>query len=599
MAEPEKQKGFFMDCNDIFKIFTAKLISAEEGWKLETQTESPEPGIGLIKVRLTAEQAQTPPKTEIAWSVPQQDIQIRWTPVSGFQKSVPPDWGSGIAANLAESAPVVTFLNLNGQNRMTVAVEEAMRPVILSAGYSEEENTVVVKVTLFSQPESPFAEYETVIRLDLRACFYAKSIGDASAWFAAMEKYQPAVVPETAFDAIYSTWYSYHQNLFDHELEAECVLAAQAGLNGVIVDDGWQTDDNNRGYAFCGDWEVTQKRFPDMKAHVAKIHALGMKYMLWYSVPFMGYESKNYSRFAGKFLFNIDGLKTSVLDPRFPEVREFLINTYETAIKEWDLDGFKLDFIDSFRFRGADPAIAENYEGRDILSLPLAVDRLLSDVMARLRKLKPEILIEFRQSYIGPAIRKYGNMFRAGDCPADILLNRVRTLDLRLLSGNTAVHSDMLEWNMSTPVESAALQILNILFSVPQISIRFADLPDDHRKMVRFWLDFARDNKDILLKGDLIPLHPELNYPIVYARNGEKQVAAVYGAGQIVRINPEQKTCFVINASGEAGLILDLAETPAACSMFETTGEKVASPALQKGLNRVDIPASGLLEIHF
>ena len=588
-----------MDCNDIFKIFTAKLISAEEGWKLETQTESPEPGTGLIKIRLTAEQAQTPPKTEIAWSVPQQDIQVRWTPVSGFQKSVPPDWGSGVSANLAESAPVVTFLNLNGQNRMTVAVEEAMRPVILSAGYSEEENTVVVKVTLFSQPESPLAEYETVIRLDLRSCFYAKSIGDVSDWFAAMEKYQPAAVPETAFDAIYSTWYSYHQNLFDHELEAECALAAQAGLNGVIVDDGWQTDDNNRGYAFCGDWEVTQKRFPDMKAHVAKIHALGMKYMLWYSVPFMGYESKNYSRFAGKFLFNIDGLKTSVLDPRFPEVREFLINTYETAIKEWDLDGFKLDFIDSFRFHGADPAIAENYEGRDILSLPLAVDRLLSDVMARLRKLKPEILIEFRQSYIGPAIRKYGNMFRAADCPADILLNRVRTLDLRLLSGNTAVHSDMLEWNMSTPVESAALQILNILFSVPQISIRFADLPDDHRKMVRFWLDFARDNKDVLLKGDLIPLHPELNYPLVYARNGEKQVAAVYGAGQVVRINPEQKTCFVINASGEAGLILDLTETPAACSMFETTGGKVASPALQKGLNRVDIPASGLLEIRF
>ena len=184
-----------------------------------------------------------------------------------------------------------------------------------------------------------------------------------------------------------------------------------------------------------------------------------------------------------------------------------------------------------FRFRGADPAIAENYAGRDILSLPLAVDTLLSDVMARLRKLKPEILIEFRQSYIGPAIRKYGNMFRAADCPADVLSNRVRTLDLRLLSGNTAVHSDMLEWNMSTPVESAALQILNILFSVPQISIRFADLPEDHRKMVRFWLDFARDNKDVLLKGELFPYHPELNYPLVIAKNDAKQVAAVYGAG--------------------------------------------------------------------
>ena len=87
--------------------------------------------------------------------------------------------------------------------------------------------------------------------------------------------------------------------------------------------------------------------------------------------------------------------------------------------------------------------------GRDIKSLPLAVNRLLSDVMERLKAIKPEILIEFRQSYIGPAIRKYGNIFRAADCPADILTNRVRTVDLRLFSGNTAVHSDMLEWNMN------------------------------------------------------------------------------------------------------------------------------------------------------
>ena len=54
-------------------------------------------------------------------------------------------------------------------------------------------------------------------------------------------------------------------------------------------------------------------------------------------------------------------------------------------------------------------------------------------------------MIEFRQSYIGPAIRKYGNIFRAGDCPADILSNRIHTIDLRLTSGSTAVHSDMLD----------------------------------------------------------------------------------------------------------------------------------------------------------
>ena len=59
-------------------------------------------------------------------------------------------------------------------------------------------------------------------------------------------------------------------------------------MKGVIIDDGWQTDDNRRGYAFCGDWEISERRFPDMRAHVERVHRLGMKYLVWFSVPFMG-----------------------------------------------------------------------------------------------------------------------------------------------------------------------------------------------------------------------------------------------------------------------------------------------------------------------
>ena len=44
-------------------------------------------------------------------------------------------------------------------------------------------------------------------------------------------------------------------------------------------------------------------------------------------------------------------------------------------------------------------------------------------------------------AYIGPAMRKYGNIFRAHDCPNDAQSNLTRTIDLRLLSGNTAVRA--------------------------------------------------------------------------------------------------------------------------------------------------------------
>ena len=575
------------------------LFDESSNWKLNTVTEKTASGVELLHIILHTETPAIPPKIEIKWEIPNLDIQTRWSPVITFNKFIPADWSSPLTSNLASSAPVMSFLNIHGENRMTFAVSEAMRPVQFAGGVNEEQNLISCKVILFSQPESPLTEYKTTIRIDRRNIYFADSIRDVSDWFAGFKEYTPAEVPAQALEPIYSTWYSYHQNLFEKELEAECALASEAGLSGIIVDDGWQTDDNNRGYAFCGDWKIAKRRFPDMKTHVRKIHDLGMKYLMWYSVPFMGYKSENYGRFKGKYLFNIDRMQASVLDPRFPEVREYLINIYETAIKEWDLDGFKLDFIDSFRFDGADPAVAEDYAGRDIKSLPLAVNRLLSDVMKQLKAIKPEILIEFRQSYIGPAIRKYGNIFRAADCPADILTNRVRTIDLRLFSGNTAVHSDMLEWNMNETAETAALQILNVIFSVPQISIRFAELPDDHKKMLRFWLDFTRKHKEVLLKGKFMPYHPEANYPVVSAENQQEKVIAVYQSGIAVKAAADSGNLFIINAGNDSEMILDFEKAPSAVMIYNTFGELVNSPALPAGLNKVTVHCSGLVQIKF
>ena len=219
--------------------------------------------------------------------------------------------------------------------------------------------------------------------------------------------------------------------------------------------------------------------------------------------------------------------------------------------------------------------------------------------MKQLKAIKPEILIEFRQSYIGPAIRKYGNIFRAADCPADILTNRVRTIDLRLFSGNTAVHSDMLEWNMNETAETAALQILNVIFSVPQISIRFAELPDDHKKMLRFWLDFTRKHKEVLLKGKFMPYHPEANYPVVSAENQQEKVIAVYQSGIAVKAAADSGNLFIINAGNDSEMILDFAKAPSEVMIYNTFGELVNSPVLPAGLNKVEVPCSGLVQIKF
>ena len=390
-----------------------RIAGELRNWNLACTKESPEPGVELVHFAFRAPELSDPPNVRLEWRVPQLDMQFRWHTDATFQRNIPPDWGAPLESSLAYQVPAVQLGALDGENRLTFALSEALRTVKIKAGVCEEANEIACSIELFSVPEAPLSSYETVLRLDTRHLFYAEVLRQTFRWYETFPECTPAVVPAAAFDPVYSSWYSFHQNLFDRELEAECRLAAACGMKGIIVDDGWQTDDCNRGYAYCGDWEISKNRFPDMRAHVAKVHELGMKYLVWYSVPFIGVESENYARFKDMLLDASGDRHTYfALDPRYKEVRDFLTETYVNAVRNWDLDGLKLDFIDAFTLGGKS---LEDDAGRDFVSLEEAIDALMSGITEKLTAVKPDIMIEFRQSYIGPAIRKYGNMMRVGD----------------------------------------------------------------------------------------------------------------------------------------------------------------------------------------
>ena len=117
-----------------------------------------------------------------------------------------------------------------------------------------------------------------------------------------------------------------------------------------------------------------------MRAFVDAVHELGVEVLLWYSLPLVGESSATYPRFEGKYLRYWDGQGASVLDPRYPDVREHIIDTYRRAITDWGVDGFKLDFLgflvanDSTELTLAD--------GRDFASVNEATDRLMTDICA-------------------------------------------------------------------------------------------------------------------------------------------------------------------------------------------------------------------------
>ncbi len=568
-----------------------------EGWRFELGQQAAD-GLSVVSIDMTADRPLPPPAFRVRFRIPLGEADYLWNARDDGRCQLRPDWLGQYESSIASGIPLYTLLNDNNGNCLTVAVAEPFRRVVADIGIVEKGAYVGAEFSFFTHPEAPMENYHTEILFDDRRTFYAAAIADATQWIVGRCGIKPAPVPDAAFDPLYSSWYNFHQSINSEDIGAESRIAAGLGMKNLILDDGWQTSDTNGGYYYCGDWEVSPDKFPDMAAHVAKVQAEGLKYMLWYSVPFVGPGSKNHDRFRHMYL--TDRNDRNVLDPRFPEVREFLCSTYENALKKWNLDGFKLDFIDQFVLGDHDPAAADCYAGRDIKSLSEAVDTLMKEIRRRLQAVRPEILIEFRQNYIGPAIRQYGNMLRANDCPGDAPGNRRRIASLRLTSGNTAVHSDMLEWNVDDTAEEAARHVLSALFGVVQYSMRLKELPPDHLRMMKHWIDFSRIHRNTLLRSDFRPYYPQEGYPLIEAESDDEMIIATYSGGNIVTVKDIDKPVYILNVTGAESIPLELSRTPVRATVVDTFGNAREAEILpSEGMNRVNVPCCGYLLLEF
>jgi len=569
-----------------------------KGFALELRGREIEKGLEILTLALKSGQPAPPPRFTLRWAVPSHDVIGQWTTSRHLNKTIRPDWaGSRLQASMfAREAPLSCLFGGDDRNVLSFAVSDALNTVLTAAGVREEDGFIYNEAVFFSERHEDLAEYTVELRVDRRRIPYHRVLRDVAEWWAKQPGYAPAPVPEPARLPVYSTWYNYHQSVDADVLLKELAVAKELGFDSIIVDDGWQTLDTGRGYAFTGDWEP--ERIPDMKGFVDAAHRLGVKVVLWYAVPFVGKNAKVAAPFQSKSLRFDERLGAYVLDPRFPEVRAYLTEIYRKAIREWGIDGFKLDFID--RFVADADTVLEARGGRDFASVNAATDRMMTDILAELTKIRPDVMIEFRQPYIGPLIRKYGNMFRASDCPNSYVANRVKTTDLRLLSGTTAVHADMIMWHPSEPVETAALQLLNILFSVPQVSVRLRESPKEHLEMLKFYTAYWNANRAILLDAPIEAFHPAANYPMLAAAGAEKRIVGLYD-DVAVRWDGGASRLDVINGKSSSDVIVAVGQDRGRyrATVRDCRGRVVRSETLRldKRLHAFGVPASGLLAL--
>ena len=573
-----------------------EIIGQTDAFAVDFQCISRDEDSEIWTLSLQADQPSVPPTLCIRWRVPNIGIKGEWNPNALYEKRLKADWElPSVQSRISVGAPVICLFGYDDENVLSFAVSDVINSVEMEAPVQEEDNHIYCLVRLFSEPMPATTQYQTQLRIDRSHRHFSAALRDVSDWWAGFDHLEPLPVPDASTLPVYSTWYAFHQNFTTEELLAEARQAYPLGYRAMIVDDGWQTTDGGRGYYFTGDWRPD--RIPDSKAFAEQLRAAGLLCLYWYSVPFCGTKSEAYQQFSGKFLTEKHPW-APVFDPRYPDVREHLIGRYVEAIEQWGLDGLKLDFIDDFKtYPETDLTLAN---GRDYASVDAAVYRLLDDVRTRLLAVRPDVLIEFRQKYIGPAMRRFGNLFRAFDCPSDSVGNRMRTTDVRLLAGNSRTHSDMLTWHSDEPVEVAAMQMTSILFSVPQLSVRLSEQSEAHLAMIQFYTNYYTEYKAVLLDGRFTPHAPLANYPLLVAETNQTAIFGVYD-DRLVPVADSYNELHFINGKMSEQIVFELEDDAGdfAVHIFDCTGETDYEDQhhFETGIHALEVPAGGLIKL--
>lgn len=494
------------------------------------------------------------------------DIHFSWFSTAGRDSGIPPDWKGYRKIKPNIDLPLVSFYNSNGVNRCTLALSDSTNPVDMEYGVSEEMKEIIIKISRQSSRE--FSLY-----LDFSKTPFYRAVMNASTWMHSF--YRILGVPSRALSPVYSTWYSMHQNVSDREVEEEARLAKEIGFESIILDDGWQTLDNSRGYRFTGDWEFEIKKFPDPAGHVKRVREMGLNYVIWMALPFIGLGSKAIQKFSNSLLRIDERAGTGIIDPEnMPAVEH--ISGRVRYIMDLGFDGIKADFIDSI----TDPEErSEKYT-----SIINFLEKTLEPTRGK--------LIEFRQRYISPSMLQFATMVRSFDCPGDPVENWIRIINTRLISGKIPVHSDPLMWNNDETPENVVFNIASVLFAVPQVSVKLVNEKPENIEVLRKWLGFWKENKEVLMDGNFEAGHPEINFATASSKLGSRRIT-VYRSLTIVDIGHDEE--LIVNASHEPLLVKCQDERD--CIIRDFIFEETGMVRIHRGINIVDVPFCGQLYI--
>lgn len=133
---------------------------------------------------------------ELVFSVPMIGIEYQWHPVCGFDHALKADWSQDICTMTSFSAPVMSFYDGEGTNRLTFALSELKKNVRLNAGVHEEDGTLRIRIRILADDLVMNEVYGLKIYMDFKAHAYYKALDEVRKWWEDSCGIVPAEVPK-------------------------------------------------------------------------------------------------------------------------------------------------------------------------------------------------------------------------------------------------------------------------------------------------------------------------------------------------------------------------------------------------------------------
>lgn len=582
------QPNFQIDADKI------ELIGGTRPFKSDLEIERLSVDRYQVFFRLHASAPSIPPEFSLTFRFPKDKVNQLWNSQTWSNRSF---FSLPSYDRAAADFSIVSGLTLNDQNQITFTSDDRFDSRYISTFVQEENDTLIFGLGFFEDnpPISQMQEYEVRILVDFRNIPFSEAVYDASKW-RLNDLFQQAAIKKQNDDyPVYSTWYPMHRNIPLENITRELDSLTTFGFKSILVDDGWRSLVKMKVDTM---YDYEENSLQTMHLFNEKRKEMGLKLYLWYSLPFMGGNPVITKKFAPRYIRYKAPMQTHVLDPRYPEIRNHLVSTYVNFYESWPSDGFWFDFLNEF-YPNA-PTIISDDLGRDFIDTQLAIDQLMDGMNQRLQKISPGIFMGQEFASAGPD-QAAAQSFLAGFVGINSApVVREKMVNNRLLYGRHTPFMEIMGVHPRDKSEEVARKLQAILFGNPHLSFFTTTLPEDTKETIRFWLDYWRENRKILMESEFEPMQVANQYPIIKVASEAKIIYGLYADYNLSLPLVVEQPIDVINAK-ESSLISFVVNHDGSgydYEMYNYMGQLVAQDHLKtkrKNTVEVEVPSGGFI----